>query len=118
MLSEEQIESIEAVIKEPSKYGIPSYMLNHRKDMETGKDVHIIGNDLTFAIRQDVNRSVIMRAWKGYRHQHSQKVRGQRTKSTGRTGATIGVMKKAAKQQMAAAQQERGKEAAPAAAKK
>ncbi len=110
-LSEEQIESIEGVIKEPSKFGVPAYMLNHRKDMETGKDVHIIGNDLTFAIRQDVNRGIAMRTWKGYRHQHGQKVRGQRTKSSGRTGATIGVMKKAAKQQMAASAQEKGKDA-------
>ncbi len=107
-LSEAQIESIEDVIKEPTKYGIPLYMLNRRKDMETGKDVHVIGNDLLFATRQDVNRDVTLRAWRGYRHQHGQKVRGQRTRSTGRTGATIGVMKKAAKQQMAAAAQEKG----------
>lgn len=117
-LSEGQIESIEGVIQDPIKYGIPNYMLNHRKDMETGRDIHIIGNDLTFAVRQDVNRQVTMRAWKGYRHQRGQKVRGQHTRSTGRTGATVGVMKKAAKQQLAASQQEKGKEASAPAAKK
>ena len=110
-LSEEQIESVESVIKDPLKYGIPVYVLNRRKDMESGKDMHLIGNDLTFSVRQDVNRDVALRVWRGYRHQHGQKVRGQRTKSTGRTGATVGVMKKSAKQQMAAAAQEKGKPA-------
>ncbi len=117
-LTEQQIESIEAVIKEPTKYGIPAYMLNRRKDFDTGHDIHLIGSDLTFAVRQDVNRDVGIRAWRGYRHQHGQKVRGQHTRSTGRTGATVGVMKKAAKQQMAAAQQDKGKEAPKPAEKK
>ncbi len=115
-LTEEQIESVEQVIKEPIKYGVPAYLLNRRKDMESGKDMHVIGNDLTFAVRQDINRDVSLRLWRGYRHQHGQKVRGQRTKSTGRTGATVGVMKKAAKQQMAAAAQEKGKQAPATAA--
>ena len=116
-LDESQIDSIEAIIKEPTKYGIPVYSLNRNKDAETGKDVHLIGNDLLFATRQDVAKDVAIRDWRGYRHQHGQKVRGQRTRSTGRTGATVGVMKKAAKQQLAAAQQQKGKEAAPAAKK-
>ncbi len=116
-LSEEQIESIESVIKDPAKYGIPKYMINRRNNPDSGVDSHLIGSDLTFAVRQDVNRDVGIRTWRGYRHQHGQKVRGQHTKSTGRTGATVGVMKKAAKQQLAAAQQEKGGAAAsPAAA--
>lgn len=96
-LSEEQMNSIETLIKEPSKYGIPNYILNHRKDFETGKDLHIVGNDLIFANRQDIAREVTLRTWRGARHQYGQKVRGQRTRSTGRTGATMGVTKKAVK---------------------
>jgi small subunit ribosomal protein S13 len=34
-----------------------------------------------------------MRCYKGIRHETGQKVRGQRTKSTGRTGMTVGVKK-------------------------
>lgn len=104
-LSEKQINDIEEVIKNPGAYGIPLYMFNKRKEFETGKDVHYIGNDLTFSTRQDIGREVNLRTWKGFRHQYGQKVRGQRTRSTGRTGATVGVMKKAAKagQQAAAA---------------
>ena len=120
-LTEEQVESIESVIKEPTKYGIPAYMMNRRKNPDTGIDSHTIGSDLTFAVRQDVNRDVSIRTWRGYRHQRGQKVRGQHTRSTGRTGATVGVMKKAAKQQLAAAQQAEGKKApasAPAPAAK
>ncbi|MEM3020600.1 MAG: 30S ribosomal protein S13 [Candidatus Micrarchaeaceae archaeon] len=95
-LSEKQIESIEEIIKKPAEYSVPRYMLNKRKDFETGADVHYVGNDLTFSIRQDVNREVNLRTWKGYRHQYGQKVRGQHTRSTGRTGATMGVVKKSA----------------------
>lgn len=94
-LSEEQLEKIEEVIKNPAKYGVPQYMLNRRKDFETGKDMHLVSNDLAFAVRQDVNRDVANRTWRGFRHQYGQKVRGQRTRSTGRTGTTVGVVKKA-----------------------
>lgn len=95
-LSEKQIEDIEEVIKKPAEYSVPKYMLNKRKDFETGSDVHYVGNDLTFSIRQDINREVNLRTWKGYRHQYGQKVRGQHTRSTGRTGTTMGVVKKTA----------------------
>ena len=95
-LSEKQIEDIEGIIGKPAENSVPRYMLNKRKDFETGADMHYVGNDLTFSIRQDVNREVNLRTWKGYRHQYGQKVRGQHTRSTGRTGATVGVMKKSA----------------------
>lgn len=111
-LSEKQISEIEAIIKSPDSYGIPKFMLNKRKDFETGKDLHYVGNDLTFNTRQDVNREVNIRTWKGYRHQYGQKVRGQRTRSTGRTGVTIGVVKKSVKAQLAAAKAPAGKEEA------
>ena len=113
-LSEAQIAQVEDVIKEPQKFGIPMYMLNRRKDFETGVDMHNVGNDLVFAVRQDVTREVSIRSWRGFRHQYGQKVRGQHTRSTGRTGATVGVMKKSAKEQQAAAATDK-KPAAPAA---
>ncbi|MEM3827055.1 MAG: 30S ribosomal protein S13, partial [Candidatus Micrarchaeaceae archaeon] len=87
-LSDETVENIEKIIKEPTQYGIPKYMLNRRKDFDTGKDIHIVGNDLLFAVRQDVSRDVSLRTWRGFRHQYGQKVRGQHTRSTGRQGAT------------------------------
>ncbi len=115
-LNEQQIESIENVLKNPAQFGIPKYLLNRQKDMETGKDLHLVSNELIFATRQDVSRDLALRTWRGHRHQYGQKVRGQRTRSTGRTGTTVGVMKKAelAKQAPAAA----GGAAKPAEAKK
>ncbi len=100
-LSEEQFEKVEEVIKNPAGYGVPLYMLNQRKDFDTGKDIHVIGNDLAFSVRQNVNREVALRSWRGLRHQYGQKVRGQHTRSTGRTGATVGVSKKSAMPQPA-----------------
>ena len=94
-MTEEQIEKIETAIKNPAQYGVPQYFLNHQKDMESGKNLHLVSNDLLFATRQDVARDVGLKTWRGYRHQYGQKVRGQHTRSTGRTGATVGVMKKA-----------------------
>ncbi|MGC8572171.1 MAG: 30S ribosomal protein S13 [Candidatus Micrarchaeia archaeon] len=120
-LTEEQIQNLEAIMNDPIKYGIPKYLLNRNKDMETGKDKHLISNDLSFVVRQDINRDINIKAWRGFRHQHGQKVRGQRTRSTGRTGTTIGVVKKteAAKAAPAAEKGKGAKEAkAPAASEK
>ena len=88
--------SVEKVIKNPMDYGIPHYMLNSRRNMELGKDMHYVGNDLMFTIRQDINREINNKTWRGHRHQYGQRVRGQHTRSTGRTGATVGVTKKSA----------------------
>ncbi len=120
-LSEQQIESIEDIIKSPADYGIPTYLLNRNKDMETGKNIHVVSNDLIFATRQDINKDVTIQVWRGYRHQYGQKVRGQHTRTKGRTGRTIGVMKKSAVPGKPAAaggtaQAEGKKESKPAAA--
>jgi small subunit ribosomal protein S13 len=45
-LTESDVEKIEEVIENPEKYGLPSWLLNRRKDLETGKDMHLISADL------------------------------------------------------------------------
>ena len=45
---------------------------------------------------EDINLMKKIRSYKGIRHERGQKVRGQRTKSTGRTGTTVGVKRKTA----------------------
>jgi small subunit ribosomal protein S13 len=92
-LSEDQIAKVEGLIKDPLAVGVPWYLLNRNKDMETGKNLHIVSNDLIFNTRQDVSRDIANGLWRGFRHQYGQKVRGQHTRSTGRTGATVGVTK-------------------------
>jgi small subunit ribosomal protein S13 len=43
---------------------------------------------------EDINILRKIRCYRGIRHETGQKVRGQRTKSTGRTGITVGVKRK------------------------
>lgn len=100
-LSEKQVEKIEQIAKNPVKYGIPAWMVNRRFDPSTGEDRHLLGADLDLAIKEDIQTMIRTKSWKGIRHSLGLKVRGQRTRTTGRTGMTVGVSRKAA----AAAQQ-------------
>jgi len=93
-LNEDDVSRIEDVVTNLKKYGIPSWYLNRRKDFETGEDMHLIGADLIYAARQDIERLMRMRSWRGVRHQLGLKVRGQRTHTTGRLGPVVGVSKK------------------------
>ncbi len=122
-LSEEQIAKLEGILQNPDKYGIPSWMFNRQNDIMTGQSKHFIGADLVFSVRQDIDHEKDAYTWRGYRHQYGQKVRGQRTRSTGRTGMTVGVLRKAVleKAKEIKAEEKGGKgraapEAAPAAA--
>jgi small subunit ribosomal protein S13 len=93
-LSKEQIELLEKVLRNPSEHGIPSWMLNRRKDYETGKDLHLIGTDVTVAVRSDIGRERRIRSRRGIRHELGLPVRGQRTRTTGRKGLVVGVKRK------------------------
>lgn len=93
-LSENEIAKIEEVIQEPIKFGIPTWLLNKRKDTETGKDTHLISSELIFRTKKDIDLAKEIKSWRGYRHAYSLKVRGQRTKTTGRAGKSLGVKKK------------------------
>jgi len=73
---------------------IPPWMANRPKDVYTGETRHLFGADVTLARDEDINMMRKIRCYKGIRHETGQKVRGQRTKSTGRTGMTVGVKKK------------------------
>ncbi|MDE1762070.1 MAG: 30S ribosomal protein S13 [Candidatus Micrarchaeota archaeon] len=106
-LSDEQIEKVETVIKEPSKFGIPTYLLNRQRDKDTNTNMHLTGSDLIVRGKQDIEADIRVQSWRGFRHQYGQKVRGQRTRSTGRTGETIGVMKKSAQPAAAPAKEEK-----------
>jgi len=73
---------------------IPGWMANRPKDVYTGETRHLLGGDVAMAKEEDVNLMRKIRCYRGIRHETGQKVRGQRTKSTGRTGSTVGVKKK------------------------
>ena len=92
-LSTEQINSIENIIKNPSSSNFPSWFLNRRKDVETGEDKHLLTSDIAFTVRNDIEREKTTGSWRGYRHMYGLKVRGQRTRCTGRKGGAVGVAK-------------------------
>ncbi|MBU7023855.1 MAG: 30S ribosomal protein S13 [Theionarchaea archaeon] len=96
-LSDEKIAEIEDVIRDPAEHGIPHWMLNRRRDYDSGEDAHLVGADLIMALREDLNRLRKTRSYRGIRHELGLPVRGQRTKSSFRTGRTIGVSRKKAR---------------------
>jgi small subunit ribosomal protein S13 len=101
-LTEAELERIEEVVRDPAKYGLPGWFLNRRKELETGKDTHLIGADLVLRTKMDIEKMKEIKSWRGYRHAYGLKVRGQRTKTTGRAGKALGVKKKAFMQRPAA----------------
>jgi len=93
-LTEADIAKIEEIVVNPAKYNLPNWLLNRRKDTETGKDTHLISADLVLKTKMDIDHAKEIRSWRGYRHAYGLKVRGQRTKTTGRAGKALGVKKK------------------------
>jgi len=93
-LNEATLKKIEDVIANPKKYGIPQWLLNRRKDIVTGEDKHLVTSELEFTQKEDIKRLINIKAYRGVRHMLGLKVRGQRTKSTGRKGRTVGVVRK------------------------
>jgi small subunit ribosomal protein S13 len=93
-LTESDVDKIEEIIADPAKYNIPSWLFNRRKDAETGKDMHLTSAELVLRTKTDIDQAKEIRSWRGYRHAYGLKVRGQRTKTTGRAGKALGVKKK------------------------
>jgi small subunit ribosomal protein S13 len=98
-LSESDAEKLEDIMNNLTKYGIPSWMYNRVKDIETGKDLHLAGADLDLRIKTDIEEMKDIKSWRGYRHAYGLRVRGQRTKTTGRSGKAMGVKKKEIKRE-------------------
>ncbi|MBN1169410.1 30S ribosomal protein S13 [Candidatus Micrarchaeota archaeon] len=93
-LTEKQVEDIDKILFDLKSYNVPRFMLNRRGDFNTGTDRHVIMNDLIFDMSQDVDREKKLFSWKGFRHTFGQKVRGQKTRNTGRHGMAVGVLRK------------------------
>ena len=75
---------------------LPPWLLNRQKDIGTGDDMHYYGAELPVRIKDDVNFLKKIRCYRGIRHENNHKVRGQRTRSNGRRGLTLGVSRKRA----------------------
>jgi small subunit ribosomal protein S18e len=84
-----------ALVNTPSlDYGIPKWFLNRQKCIKDGTYSQLIANMVDTRLREDLERMKKARQHRGLRHYLGVKVRGQKTKSTGRTGKTLGVTKK------------------------
>jgi len=92
-LSEKDINEIESGIRNPSKVGLPPWFLNRQKDIETGLTTHFITSDWDIMVKNDIAREKGVMSWRGFRHMMGLKVRGQRTRTTGRKGGAVGVRK-------------------------
>jgi small subunit ribosomal protein S13 len=92
-LPEPEIEKIKEVLENIDEYA-PAWMLNYRKDMYTGEDMHLISTDVATHLRDDINLMKMIRSYRGVRHELGLKVRGQRTSSNGRRGLALGVSKR------------------------
>ncbi|MFH1249446.1 MAG: 30S ribosomal protein S13 [archaeon] len=90
-LTESEIEKITEFLKKPS---LPVFIMNRRRDVESGVDKHLIKTDLDLQKEFDIRNMKKIRSYKGWRHASGQPVRGQRTKSHFRTsGKSLGVHK-------------------------
>jgi small subunit ribosomal protein S13 len=89
-LEDDQIEEIVDAVERFAET-VPDWLTNRQKDFFSGEADHLIGNEVELVREQDINRMQKIGSYKGIRHQRGQKVRGQRTKSTGRSEGTVGV---------------------------
>ena len=95
-LSDDEANKIDEVIKDPLKFGLPSWLFNRRKNPDDGIDKHLTGATLTFMQDIDIKMMKKIRSYKGIRHSLGLPVRGQRTRSNFRKnkGKVLGVKRK------------------------
>ncbi len=93
-ISEDVISKIEDLLKDPVTHKFPEWYVNRPRDRHTGRMIHLIGSDLEFVHRNDIDRLKRIRSWRGIRHSLGLKVRGQHTRTTGRAGMAVGVSRK------------------------
>lgn len=89
-ISDEHEEALETIVEELDEH-LPGWMVNRSRDVRSGQDIHIIGGDIDMYKRDDINRLKKISCYRGVRHEQDLKVRGQRTRSNGRSGLALGV---------------------------
>ncbi len=80
-LSDAEAAKLDETVRGPEAAGIPAWMLNRRKDVESGEDKHLLLSDIDYQLDQDKKREMKSRSYKGVRYQAKLPVRGQRTRS-------------------------------------
>jgi len=77
-LTEEEIQKISDFIKNPE---LPVYIMNRRKDVETGEEKHLTGTDLDLRKDFDIKKLKKIKSYRGLRHTAGLPTKGQRTKA-------------------------------------
>jgi small subunit ribosomal protein S13 len=93
-LDKKEIEIIIEFLKNPA---LPVFLLNRRKDFESGKDGHLITTALDLSKEFDIRMLKKIRSYRGLRHALGHPTRGQRTRSHFRSRKkkkAVGVSKK------------------------
>ena len=95
-LTDEETIKLDEIIKEPTKFKIPSWLYNRKKDPEDNIDKHLVSSTLAFTQDNDIKMMKKIKSYRGIRHSLGLPVRGQRTRSNFRKnkGKVLGVKKK------------------------
>ncbi|EIJ89646.1 small subunit ribosomal protein S18e [Nematocida parisii] len=93
-VEQEKLDVISKILESPQSYGVPDWMLNRQKDPLTGEYKQLIANQVEADYRLYLERAKRVKHIRGLRLLKGLKVNGQRTKSNGRRGKTVGVSKK------------------------
>ena len=108
-LNDADIEKLKSSVDNVSTV-LPTWMMNKQNNILTGEDRQLLGMDVLLSKNEDINLMKKARSYKGLRHEHGLRVRGQRTRSTGRKGRTVGVTRAAIQASQSAAKEGEKKE--------
>ena len=92
-LSEEDQDSLRSAIDDYAST-VPWWLVNRQRDLGTNEDAHIVAMEVKMTRDDDISRMAGIKAYRGMRHRSGHKVRGQRLRSNGRKGSSLGVEKK------------------------
>lgn len=90
-LTPEELEKFIVITSNPRQFKIPDWFLNRKKDHKDGRYSQLTSNLVAMKFREDIERLKKIRNHRGLRHYWQLRVRGQKTKTTGRRGRTVGV---------------------------
>lgn len=93
-LDDDSVDKLKEIIEKNIISELPTWMLNDRNDYVSGDDLHYIGIELDLKKKDDIQRLKKIKCYRGSRHAHGKKVRGQKTRSNGRRGLAVGVSRK------------------------
>jgi small subunit ribosomal protein S13 len=93
-LSDAEVKKLNDTLSDTANL-IPVWMLNRRKDSETGASKHLFTSAIDFTKDMDLRVMKRIKSYRGVRHSFGLPVRGQRTKSNFRKnkGKGLGVVK-------------------------